>query len=237
MPEFVESGRPSSSLGKRKLRESPSQSAPITLQSSHLSRAPSPASESESDPDSDYNSILTVTDETEEEDDTSSDGVHSSKHQSHLKVASGSQQKPQRPRKYICSHEGCPKAYTKPSRLTEHERSHTGQVGADQPYRFSRLSDVLLCVIQQRPFSCVACRKSYLRETHLQAHARTHLPECDKPFVCTSTANNATCGKRFWTKQHLLAHAKRVHEGLRPYHVSAYCFDCFSGPNLIRLLV
>lgn len=29
---------------------------------------------------------------------------------------------------YQCSYKGCEKAYTKPSRLEEHERSHTGQV-------------------------------------------------------------------------------------------------------------
>lgn len=31
-------------------------------------------------------------------------------------------------RKYRCPHAGCTKAYTKPSRLEEHERSHTGEV-------------------------------------------------------------------------------------------------------------
>ena len=33
-----------------------------------------------------------------------------------------------REKRYKCSHEGCTKAYTKPCRLEEHERSHTGQV-------------------------------------------------------------------------------------------------------------
>lgn len=31
-------------------------------------------------------------------------------------------------RRYKCTHKGCTKAYTKPSRLEEHERSHTGEV-------------------------------------------------------------------------------------------------------------
>ena len=30
---------------------------------------------------------------------------------------------------YKCTFEGCDKSYTKPSRLEEHERSHTGNVG------------------------------------------------------------------------------------------------------------
>ena len=29
---------------------------------------------------------------------------------------------------YQCTYQGCKKAYTKPSRLQEHERSHTGDV-------------------------------------------------------------------------------------------------------------
>lgn len=31
-------------------------------------------------------------------------------------------------KRYQCTHEGCDKAYSKPSRLAEHERSHTGEV-------------------------------------------------------------------------------------------------------------
>jgi general transcription factor IIIA len=31
-------------------------------------------------------------------------------------------------RPYLCTHPGCSKAYSKPSRLAEHERSHTGEV-------------------------------------------------------------------------------------------------------------
>ena len=35
-----------------------------------------------------------------------------------------------RPKRYKCTYEGCAKAYTKPSRLDEHVRSHTGEVRA-----------------------------------------------------------------------------------------------------------
>jgi hypothetical protein len=31
-------------------------------------------------------------------------------------------------KRYACQYEGCDKAYTKPSRLAEHELSHTGEV-------------------------------------------------------------------------------------------------------------
>lgn len=33
-----------------------------------------------------------------------------------------------KPRPYVCTHSGCDKSYRKPSRLQEHERSHTGEV-------------------------------------------------------------------------------------------------------------
>lgn len=36
-------------------------------------------------------------------------------------------------RKYACTYEGCDKAYTKPSRLEEHERSHNGEVCQQMP--------------------------------------------------------------------------------------------------------
>ncbi|KAF8348279.1 transcription factor iiia [Amanita rubescens] len=80
-------------------------------------------------------------------------------------------------KRYKCTFSSCDKAYTKPSRLAEHERSHTGE----------------------RPFVCDTCNKSYLRETHLQAHIRSHLPQSDRPLACSEQS----CEKRFWTSQHL----------------------------------
>ncbi|TCD66374.1 Strongly-conserved Zn-finger binding protein (TFIIIA) [Steccherinum ochraceum] len=93
-------------------------------------------------------------------------------------------------KRYKCSYEGCRKAYSKPSRLAEHERSHTGD----------------------RPFVCQACDKSYLRESHLQAHSRSHLPSSSRPFECTEDQ----CGKRFWTAQHLRVHSE-LHKGEKPF--------------------
>ncbi|KAJ7072584.1 transcription factor iiia [Mycena amicta] len=93
-------------------------------------------------------------------------------------------------KRYQCTHPGCLKAYTKPSRLNEHERSHTGQ----------------------RPFSCDQCSKSFLRESHLHAHARSHLPNSDRPFSC----EESNCDKRFWTAQHLRAHTE-WHSGTKPF--------------------
>ena len=63
---------------------------------------------------------------------------------------------------------------------------------------------------------CTACNKSYLRETHLQAHARSHLPDSDRPFECPEDG----CSKRFWTAQHLKVH-ESTHKGEKPWKVES----------------
>ena len=68
----------------------------------------------------------------------------------------------------------------------------------------------------QRPFVCEECGKSYLRETHLQAHSRSHLPESKKPYICNESPD---CTKRFWTLQHLHVH-ENTHRGEKSYAVS-----------------
>ncbi|KAF8813744.1 hypothetical protein BYT27DRAFT_7220110 [Phlegmacium glaucopus] len=109
---------------------------------------------------------------------------------------------------YQCTYKGCEKAYAKPSRLEEHERSHTGH----------------------RPFVCQTCNKSYLRDTHLHAHARSHLPESMKPFVC----EKPSCTKRFWTSQHLRVHHS-WHDGEKPYKCSELdCVEAFAKHHQLR---
>ena len=119
-------------------------------------------------------------------------------------------------RVYKCTFDDCEKSYAKPSRLEEHERSHTGDVCCS--YIFALL---LLTKFTKRPFVCTTCNKSYLRETHLQAHVRSHLPNSDRPFVC----GESDCDKRFWTAQHLRAHLEVIHHGEKPFKVRpSSCF-------------
>ncbi|KAF8893883.1 hypothetical protein BD779DRAFT_1641349 [Infundibulicybe gibba] len=109
---------------------------------------------------------------------------------------------------YCCTHTGCTKSYTKPSRLAEHERSHSGD----------------------RPFECETCKKTYLRDTHLHAHQRTHLPESERPLVCPQPG----CGKRFWTTQHLRVHVD-WHNGMKPFICSQpSCGQSFSKNYQLR---
>ncbi|KAJ3550941.1 hypothetical protein NMY22_g112 [Coprinellus aureogranulatus] len=111
-------------------------------------------------------------------------------------------------RRYHCTFAGCDKAYSKPSRLEEHERSHTGE----------------------RPFVCETCKKSYLRETHLQAHVRSHLPESSRPLAC----DHKDCPKRFWTQQHLKAH-QDWHNGAKPFACTEDgCNETFAKHHQLR---
>ncbi|KAF8600465.1 hypothetical protein BDV93DRAFT_525337 [Ceratobasidium sp. AG-I] len=139
---------------------------------------------------------------------------------------------------YACIHSGCNKSYRKPSRLQEHERSHTGE----------------------RPFVCLTCDKSYLRESHLRAHSRSHLPASAKPFVCThqvfippkcqaddlvstqrdsndeleaSTSTTKICNQRFWTAQHLRVHEKGIHLGEKQYKCTS-CPAAFTKHGALR---
>ncbi|KAF9018466.1 hypothetical protein BDZ89DRAFT_1165183 [Hymenopellis radicata] len=111
-------------------------------------------------------------------------------------------------KRYKCTFAGCDKAYTKPSRLEEHERTHTGL----------------------RPFVCSTCNKSYLRETHLHAHVRSHLPESERPLAC----DRPNCKKRFWTKQHLKVHLS-WHDGSKVFACAEPgCSSAFSKHHQLR---
>ncbi|TFK62256.1 transcription factor iiia [Pluteus cervinus] len=110
--------------------------------------------------------------------------------------------------RYRCTYDGCGKAYTKPVRLAEHTRSHTGE----------------------RPFVCHTCNKSYLRETHLQAHERSHLPGSARPLACTWVG----CVKRFWTSQHLRVHLE-WHSGVKAFTCPKEgCDESFTKHNHLR---
>lgn len=100
---------------------------------------------------------------------------------------------PQTKKCYRCTYQGCEKAYSKPSRLEEHERSHTGQVSIYMALKIrdsSQRPSETIClwhlrkILFERNTSTCACsitftrectpftmRKTWLRETVLDIPA------------------------------------------------------------------
>ncbi|EJU03438.1 hypothetical protein DACRYDRAFT_77042 [Dacryopinax primogenitus] len=115
-------------------------------------------------------------------------------------------EKKKKAKNYACTWPGCAKAYTKPIRLEEHERSHTGH----------------------RPYHCEECGQSYMRDTHFSAHLRSHRPDLEKPYVCTEES----CDKHFWTSSQLKAHAA-THRGEMPFACDQ-CEDRFAKNAQLR---
>ncbi|KAG0051444.1 hypothetical protein BGZ83_003782 [Gryganskiella cystojenkinii] len=157
---------------------------------------------------------------------------------------------------YECVYPGCDKAYTKPSRLEEHERSHTGE----RPYvcqepgckaafrRESHFAVHMLGHSTVRAFACPepGCEKSFYTEDKLIRHLKVHedsivarFPESDhaeeiikrKPYACSWEG----CFQRFAKHQKLKAHVCMVHEGRKPYPCPQEgCEMSFQTPSKLR---
>lgn len=91
-------------------------------------------------------------------------------------VTSRSSSSGSRPKIYHCDYQGCDKVYSRPSLLTQHQRTHT----------------------DSRPFQCEVCERAFFRDSHLKRHILSHSEE--KPFKCS------VCGKGVNTAQHLKRH-------------------------------
>ncbi|KAF9906292.1 hypothetical protein EC991_000780 [Linnemannia zychae] len=97
---------------------------------------------------------------------------------------------------YVCQHPGCGKAYTKPSRLAEHELVHSGL----------------------RPFKCPepGCGASFRREAHFAIHYKSQHGG-SRDFVCPQPG----CTSAFHSQDKLARHFKTHSEFADPLLATA----------------
>ncbi|CAI4055337.1 hypothetical protein SUVZ_16G4540 [Saccharomyces uvarum] len=88
-----------------------------------------------------------------------------------------------RPKTYFCDYDGCDKAFTRPSILTEHQSTvHQGL----------------------RAFQCDNCAKSFVKKSHLERHLFSHSDT--KPFHCSYCSKGVTTRQQL--KRHEVTHTK-----------------------------
>ncbi|QLL33708.1 hypothetical protein HG536_0F00320 [Torulaspora globosa] len=107
-----------------------------------------------------------------------------------------------RSKNYFCDYEGCNKAFSRPSLLTEHQQAvHQGR----------------------KPFKCELCDRSFAKKSHLERHLHAHAE--DKPLHCSF------CQKGFTTAQQLKRHEITHTKSFKcPYEGCQECF--YKHPQL-----
>ncbi|EEH19103.1 hypothetical protein PABG_01422 [Paracoccidioides brasiliensis Pb03] len=125
-------------------------------------------------------------------------------------VSPASSRYPSDRKTHLCLYEGCLKAFNRPARLAEHQRSHTNE----------------------RIFNCTheGCEKTFLRASHLRHHVKSaHTTIRD--YVC----DREGCGKTFVTGSRLRRHLA-THEGRDKYRCTEYspCNETFRKHSTLQ---
>lgn len=126
-----------------------------------------------------------------------------------------------RPLVYHCTFQNCNRSFSKPCRLTEHERSHTGerpfvcslcQKTFGRDYHLSRHIQQSHNDKRDYPCSWEGCDKAFATPQRQAEHLKTHTKV--KEFVCTGYGD---CREVFRKKNTLARHIKDVHLNVQPY--------------------
>ena len=131
-------------------------------------------------------------------------------------------------RPYVCTHDGCNKAYSNSSQLLQHSRLHTGgkpyQCGyCDKSFAFANehKDHIRNMHTNSTSHKCSYCHKTYSSEEELSLHkTKEHRVECE------------VCNKTFSRLAYLEVHIK-VHEGDGKFNCST-CFKSFDNESNYR---
>lgn len=141
-----------------------------------------------------------------------------------------------RPKRYQCDFEGCNKAYSRPSLLEEHMRSHYGH----RPFKceiedcgqtFTKKGHLTRHMLKHtdekdKPLHCSICGKGVNSQQHLKRHEKTHF----KSFECTHDG----CDESFYKHQSLKMHMRTVHETQMYQHSCSICGKEFNRPGRLK---
>ncbi|TID29841.1 hypothetical protein CANINC_001590 [Pichia inconspicua] len=141
-----------------------------------------------------------------------------------------------RPKRYLCDFGDCRKAYSRPSLLEEHMRTHYGY----RPFKctvencgqtFTKKGHLTRHMLKHteekdKPFHCSICGKGVNSSQHLRRHEKTHF----KSFKCTYDG----CDESFHKHQTLKMHIRNVHEAESNRHICDICSKEFNRPGRLQ---